>query len=309
MSKPIHILELANGQMSIEGYDKIVSDIKYLVIKFKWPKIILDGYTNDSDFWNDEEILSFTQQFLVFVLDKQKLKNYKKIPDNYIRYYFQTVLVSYAANKIKEHQNRVGLSYSDTTRITLDILSNRYFSKEINNNSVWYKEDIFSNPVMEGEDISDITAALPKVPITEKVKHFKPRVIIAISEIFEIIDRPIAQNVLIDQVFKLFDQSSFMVSPDEVSTHEIREDAAISAVKLIIDKIDEADVPIYRDYYFNDIQLSLRDISEKYKIPKSTVHHKVSRFTKTIAQHFRPENEQEGMWFLEKLHDSLDEFQ
>ncbi|MBA7548597.1 hypothetical protein ES705_41060 [subsurface metagenome] len=307
MKNAKYIIELAKGNMSLEGYDYIVSLVKHYLNKYRWPKTILDESTNADNYWTDDEVLSFTQQLLVFIMEKGKLKNYRKIPENYIEYYFKTIIVSYVATKIKEQQNKLGLSFVDTERISLEILNEHYFSKEVKNIFIWNKENVFTNPVMDNEIINDIVATLPKIPITEKTKHYKPRVKTALNDVFNLINRPIKQSVLINQVYKMFDQSSFVVNDNEQTAIELREDIVSKAIEQIVDQIDKTDIPIYLDYFFSETKNSLNTLAEKYNVPKSTVHYKTSQFTKIISENFTPDNEKEGVWFFENLHKTLDE--
>lgn len=307
MKNVIYIIELAKGKLSLEGYEYIVSSVKYYIYKYNWPKIILDEKVSTDESWTEDEIISITHQLLLFVLEKGKLKNYQKIPENYIEYYFKTIIVSYVANKIKEQQNKIGLSFDDTKRVALEILNEFYFFKEINDEIFWNKENNFKNQVIDNETIKEIVETLPRIPITEKTKHYKPRVKTALHDLFNLISRPIKQGVVFNQIFSLFDQSSFSINTDEENTSEIREDAIRKAISLILANIDRKEIPIYLDYYFSTTQNSLNLIATKYKMPKSTVHHRVTQFTKIISDNFMPENEKEGVWFLEKLHESLDE--
>ncbi len=307
MKKAKYIIELAKGKLSLDGYEYLASLMKYYINKYNWPKIILDEKVNTKEFWTDDEILSITHQLLLFVLEKGKLKNYQKIPENYIEYYFKTVIVSYVANKIKEQQNKIGLSFDDTKRVALEILNELYFYRKINDEIFWNKENTFSNPVINNETIKEIVDILPRIPITEKTKHYKPRVKTALHDLFNLINRPIKQCVVFNQIFSLFDQSSFSINIDEENTSEIREDAIRKAIRQIFTNIDRKDIPIYLDYFFSITQNSLNSIAAKYKLPKSTVHHRVTHFTKIISDNFVPANEQEGVWFLEKLHEYLDE--
>ncbi|MEA3495958.1 MAG: hypothetical protein U9R42_07980, partial [Bacteroidota bacterium] len=70
MKKEEYIIELAKGNMSLDGYDYIVSLVKYYLNKYSWPKTILDENTNTEKYWTDDEVLSFTQQLLIFILEK-----------------------------------------------------------------------------------------------------------------------------------------------------------------------------------------------------------------------------------------------
>ncbi|WP_298286831.1 hypothetical protein [uncultured Lutibacter sp.] len=307
MKKTKHIIELAKGNLSSDGYNYIVSLVKYYLNKFSWPKTILEENINNEKYWTEDEVLSFTQQLLIYIIEKGKLKNYLKIPENYIEYYFKTILVSYVANKIKEHQNKIGLSFDDTKRISLEILNDEYFSKKVKSDIFWNKENEFTNLIVDSDIINDIVATLPKIPITEKTKHYKPRVKTALNDLFNLINRPIKQSIIFNQVFKLFDQSSFVLNDDENIAGEIREEIVFQAIEQIISSIDKLDTIIFLDYFFRESKISLNALSEKYNLPKSTVHYKTTQFAKIISKIFIPINESEGVFFLENLHKRLDE--
>lgn len=307
MKKAAYIIEFAKGKLSLEGYEYIVSLVRFYINKYNWPKIILDEKISTEESWTDDDILSITHQLLLFVVEKKKLKNYHKIPENYIEYYFKTVIVSYVANKIKEQQNKTGLSFDDTKRIALEILNELYFSREINYEIFWNKENTFSNPVINNDTIKEIAETLPRIPLTEKTKHYKPHVKTALHDLFNLINRPIKQGVVINQIFSLFDQSYFSINIDEENTSEIRDDLIRKAISQILANIDRKDIPIYLDYYFSPTKKSLNSIAIKYKLPKSTVHQRVTQITRIISENIVLTNEQEGVWFLEELHKSLDE--
>jgi len=309
MSKIKHILDLAKGQLSIDGYSVIVSQIKQQLIKNRWPKIILDGYTNIEGHWSEDEILSFTQQFLLYVLNADKLKNYKKIPEGYIEYYFQTIIVSYVASKIKERQNETRLSYDDVKRISASVLNQDYCWEEEMGVKLWNKETVFNYPISEDATIIDLVSTLPKIRISGKIKHFKPLVKTAISDVFNIIDGPIKQSMLFDQVFTLFDQSPFEISDIEIPMPEIRVEILTEAAKEIIDKVDRADIPIMLEYFFSETDTSLSHIAKTFDMPKSTVQYKTSHFKKIIFEIFTPVSESEGIRLLEILHQTLVEYQ
>ena len=109
------------------------------------------------------------------------------------------------------------------------------------------------------------------------------------------------------QVFRLFDQSTFALSDDEQIKNEIREGAVSLAVQQIVSKIEQIDIPIYLDYFFSEAKNSLSFVAEKHNLPKSTVHYKTNQFTKFIFKKFKPNNDEEGVLFLKKLHKNLDE--
>ncbi len=307
MKNTKYIIELAKCKLSIEGYDYIVSLLKYYLKKYSWPKTILDENINNYDNWTDEEVLSFTHQLFIFIIEKEKLKNYANIPNNYLQYYFKTIVLSYVANKIKEFQNNRGVSFDDIKRVCLQILDNKYFSHQLKNEIYWCKENVFVDPVEDNELVRDLLTTLPKIPILEEAKHYKPSVLKALDDLFNAISRPIEQSVLVNIIFNLFDQSSYFEQETEPLSVVVREVIASQAVAKIVANVDQFDVPIYLDYFFSETKDSLMSLAEKYNLPKSTVHYKTSQFTKKITTNFHPDNEQEGVWFLKKLHKTLDE--
>lgn len=302
-----YILDLSHGQVSEESYKYFASALKFYIRKYNWPKHILDESNSSKGYWTEEEILSFTNQFLLFIIEKKKLKNISKTPRNYIEYYFKAIIVSYVANRIKEHQNKLGLSFDDTKRVSLEILNDLYFSKKIKNDVFWNKENVFVNPVLNNETINDILDTLPKIPITERTKRYKPRVKTALNDVFSKINRPIKQNVIFNQVFKLFDQSKFLNDThNKENCHDIRKDEAHRAIERIMKEIEQRDIHMFMDYFFSDEKVSMTEISHRFKTPKSTVHFKLNTFKKKIASFFQPNNETEGLFFIEELHRKLD---
>lgn len=302
-----HIVSLAQRKMTIEGYTFFSRLIKHLIYKYNWSISILDEKTNKDRKWGDDEILTFTQQFLTYVLDKNKLDNYKKIPDNYLEYYFQTLIVTYVAKKIKEYQKKIGISYDDVKRIAIPILNDQYFKLELQQKILWNSVDSFNNPIIQVNSIESEIGQIPKIPITEKTKHYKPLVNTAINDIFELIKCPIEQDILLNQIFKLFDQSNFFELIEDEEQYEIRHEEIITAVDLISKKIQNKDITLILEYFFNDSKLSLNEIAKNHNLPKSTVHHRTKLFTQTITNLFSPNNETEGVYFLELLHKKLDE--
>ena len=307
MKNKDYIREFANGELSMDGYNYFVSLIKFYIKKYNWPKLILDERIDEDISWKDEDILSFSQQLLIFVLEKGKLKNSHKIPGNYIEYYFKTVIISYVANKIKDHQNKLGLSFDDTKRISIEILNDDYFKEIIDGNFVWNREKVFADPILKAEEVSEVVVNLQKIPITEKTKQYKPLVKRVLIDVFELINRPIEEKVIFNIIFKLFDQTSFASVEDEKENKEIRKEIVEEAIEKVVKQINQTDIPMFLDYFFSDNHNSLAFISEKYNMPKSTVQFKTSQFTKVITESLIPENEQEGVFYLENIHKKLDE--
>ncbi len=72
MKKAEYIIEIAKGNLSLDGYNYFVSLIKHCITKYNWPKTILDESTSNRNNWTDEDIISFVQQFLLFIQLKMR---------------------------------------------------------------------------------------------------------------------------------------------------------------------------------------------------------------------------------------------
>jgi hypothetical protein len=47
-------------------------------------------------------------------------------------------------------------------------------------------------------------------------------------------------------------------------------------------------------------------LASKLKIPKSTLHFKISSFKKKIASTYTPVNQEDGIIYIKNIHDALD---
>ena len=121
-----HIKNLKKKQLSIKGYNSLVSLIWHFIIKYNWPKQILEEAENRTSDWNKEDIVQFTHQFIAFVYEKDKLKNIEKIPDNYLEYYFHQIIVTYVASRVRTAQMKMGISYDAVRRILKAELPSKY---------------------------------------------------------------------------------------------------------------------------------------------------------------------------------------
>ena len=62
------------------------------------------------------------------------------------------------------------------------------------------------------------------------------------------------------------------------------------------------------NYVFGDEQkMSLSEIAVKYNVPKSSIHKKIEDFKNKIFKVYIPENEDDGICFLQNLAQSLDD--
>ena len=112
------------------------------------------------------------------------------------------------------------------------------------------------------------------------------------------------------RLFNLLDQTSFSNIDTEseigfVYQQDLKYD---SEIKEILHGVSSVEARIYLEYIFQDGgQVSLSELSDRYNIPKSTIHNKINEFKKKIFTTYIPENEDDGIAFLKNLANSLDE--
>ena len=305
-----HIIDLSKKELSQEGYKKLISLVRHFINKYNWPKQILDETDNQNYDWHLEEIILFTHQFIAFLFEKNKLKNIDKIPEEYIEYYFHQVIVTYVSSKIQQFQKRTGISYETVKRIVKEILTQSCISTELKEKMYWAEEEKYNNEILPDSEIESQVSFLPKIPIHSDTKHFKPLVINAVSDIFSLTETSIEENLLIKMTYSLLDQSSFLEIDTEDDEQEDFDDEMInSRIKQIIQKMDSEDIPLLLDYFFREKSFSLSELAEKNNIPKSTVHYKMNKFKELLQEILVPNNEDEGKYFLKKLHKKLDEIE
>lgn len=313
MFKTEYIHELISGQLSNEGYKHFISIVSIFVRKYNWPKsIIVSSETNTTKFWSIDEIKELTHQFFEWSLFKGKFDNLSKIPENYLSYYFLQILISFIANRIKEEQQKQGLSYEKCRDLVFSICKEEYI-----NNSIEGKEYVFLNPFSKvdlkpNEEIDNALSYLSKIPINESTKHFRSLVKIAIEDIFNSIESPISLNKVTETVFSLFDQKSFniseineeLITTEEIGRTSVKYDKVIQ--KLISGLTKDDAKMIFNFLFQNEGKQSLAELAAKYNIPKSTYHHRLDTFKKKIASSYTPENEQDGILFIQTISKALD---
>ena len=303
-----HIRNHSKKELSKESYKEIISLINHFVYKYNWPKSILDETSRKNHEWNQDDIISFTHQFILFIFEKNKLKNIDIIPDEYLDYYFHQILVTYVSDKIQQSQRNDGVSFETVKRIVKDLLVNDYTEVELESKRYWSQEDKHDNKVLPHDKISNLVNHLPKIPITAETKHYKQLVKKGVANIFSVTESLIEENFLIKLTYSLFDQS-FFTEPinDEFDINDIDKEKISNIINRIIKEIEIDDIPLIIKYYFKNSKSSLGDLAVEFGIPKSTLHYKINRFKNLLNSYFIPKNDEEGIFFLEILYEMLDE--
>ena len=313
MFKPEYINELINGNLSDKGYTHFLMIVSANIRKYKWPNfIVISDVKSNSRFWTPDEIKELTHQFFEWVITKGKLDNLNKISESYLSYYFSQIFISFISFSIKNHQQKEGLSFEKCKELVLSV------SKEdLVNENIDGIEFVFNNPINKQNispqnEIDHALNYLSKIPILESTKHYKPLVKIAIGDILKTLESPIPIDKLIDSVFKLFDQKSFIDRSlsEESVTYEVkpkRNPNHILVIKSLLQGISKDDARLLTDYLFQKAgEISLSELALKYNLPKSTLHHKVETFKKKISAAYTPENEEDGMLFIQNIYSALD---
>lgn len=308
-----YINELLNGKLTEDGYNHFLSTISYFVRKFKWPKDIITSSENyNSNFWTSSEVQELAHQFFEWIIIKKKLDYLNKIPDSYIAYYFLQMLISFVANRIKQEQQKQGLSFEKCKVLVLDITKSDYFIEKIDEIDYVYNQLINKNDRMPDHEIHHLINYISKIPLTGKTKHYKPLVKMAIDDIFDIIESPVELKTLIKIVFDLFDQKNFDISEygNETGSIEFKETNNPKhkiMIKEILTNLTKKDALLFLDYLFNDkSESSLADLSSKYNISKSSLHLKIKMFKNKISSLYSPINEEDGILFMQNIAAALD---
>jgi len=314
MFNPTYIYELRKGQLTENGYKHFLSAISWYVKKFNWPKtIVISKENSNTKFWSQDDIKELSHQFFEWIISKDKLEYLNKIPESYLSYYFSQMLISLVANRIKEKQQKEGLSFEKTSELVTEIANKELIKNKIKGVDYFFDRSFNENDVKPQNEIENSISYLSKIPITENTKHFKPLVKIAIEDIFNTIESPITLKKLIEYVFALFDQKDFAskVSITETGEIEIEETENLmhkKAINNILSNLTKTDARLFSEYIFHSQgEMSLSELAAKYKIPKSTLHHLMENFRKKIATSYMIDNEDDGLIFIKKLAMALDE--
>lgn len=307
MFKEQYLLELLSGKLSEKGYSNILGSISAMVKHNLWQKsIIVPGEANKD--WTNEDIKELAHMFFEWVIVNEKLRYLKKVPYEYLSYYFTQMLVSFVANKIKEEQQKVGISFQKCQELIKTICEEEYTIDVIGGKNYVRSLDTTSDRVIE--DIGDVIKYMTHIPIDSMTHQYKPIVKIIADDILFNADGYISVENLSKAVFTLLDQTqlfhdeeSFTIPAEFEETEKY--DGVINKILSGVSKIEAS---IYLDYIFQENgRVSFADLASKYELPKSTIHKKIEDFKKKIFSTYIPENEQDGISFLQKLAGNLDE--
>lgn len=313
MFNPDFIHELIKGQLSQEGYVHFLKSTSFYVRRYNWPKsIIVSEETGRLSFWSQDDIKELTHQFFEWIFNKGKLIHLNKIPDSYLSYYFSQMLISFVASKIKQVQQKQGLSFEKCKELVLEISQSDLNTKSISGTVYVFNNSIIEIDIKPQDEIELAIGYLSAIPITEKTKHFKPLVRMAIEDIFNFIESPIAIKKLIDYVFVLFDQRSIRADFTNlgINTIELNTSSILkykSAITNLLSGLSKEDAILISEYLFQKHgETSLSILASKYNIPKSTLHQKIENFRKKIITVYSPENDEDGLIYIQNIASSLD---
>ena len=305
MFKEEYIIELISGRLTQKGYANIVSSVALMARRFNWQKDIVVSESFGT-YWNDDDVKELTQQFFEWIITNGKLDYINKVPHEYLSYYFTQMLVSFVSNRIKEEQQKVGISFQKCNALVREI-ADEYYKPVSHMDKSYVKSNLASGNVWVN-NLEDAVKYLSHYPITEETKQYKPIVKLAVEEVLIAADAYVSIDSLVNAVYGLLDQSSFSVNVDELETENSCDGKYDSAIAKILEGIDSTDAHIFLNYVFGDEQkMSLSEIAIKYNVPKSSVHKKIEDFKNKIFKVYMPENEDDGICFLQNLAQSLDD--
>ena len=305
MFKEEYIIELISGRLTQKGYANIVSSVASMARRFNWQKDIVVSESFGTC-WNDDDVKELTQQFFEWIITNGKLNYIDKVPHEYLSYYFTQMLVSFVSNRIKEEQQKVGISFQKCNVLVREI-ADEYYKPVSHMDKSYVKSNLASENVWIN-NLEDAVKYLSHYPITEETKHYKPIVKLAVEEVLIAADAYVSIDSLVNAVYGLLDQSSFSVNVDESETENSYDCKYDSAIAIILEGINSTDAHIFLNYVFGDEQkMSLSEIAVKYNVPKSSIHKKIEDFKNKIFNVYMPENEDDGICFLQNLAQSLDD--
>jgi len=261
MNNQQYIRELAAGQLSLKGYWALLNLNIYMIIKYKWPTIIVDESNTEDHNWSKEDYVSFFHQFIQYLIENKKLEFVNKIPDPYVEYYFQKIIVSFVAKKIRERQTKRSISFESVQRIGLQILYEDYRSKEINNKNYWYTTSITSVAESRIGIVEELVNKLPGITIKNDIKQIKPLIRLALGDIFSLVNEPIDEQFLIKTLYTLFEKSNNIEDIKNEEPLDVNFENIAKAVDLITKKLNREEFLLLKKYFFSQRKTSLQELS------------------------------------------------
>ena len=215
MFKEEYIIELISGRLTQKGYANIVSSVALMARRFNWQKniVVSDSF---GTCWNDDDVKELTQQFFEWIITNGKLDYINKVPHEYLSYYFTQMLVSFVSNRIKEEQQKVGISFQKCNVLVREIADEYY--KPVSHMDKSYVKSYLASGNVWVNNLEDAVKYLSHYPITEETKQYKPIVKLAVEEVLIAADAYVSIDSLVNAVYGLLDQSSFSVNVDESET-------------------------------------------------------------------------------------------
>lgn len=306
MFKEEYIIDLISGKLNQKGYASIVGSIASMVRLYHWQKNIVVSDNSDPE-WSNDDIKELTHQFFEWVIANDKLKYVDKIPQEYLAYYFTQMLVSFVANRIKEEQQKVGISFQKCQELVKEIC-NENFTEVSYKNRNYIKSPLVSEETLI-DDLEDSIKYLTHYPITENTKQFKPIVKLAIDDILMSANGYVLTTIIPNAVFQILDQNAFASHvEDSVKFEDLTSSKYDDEIYSLMNGVSKVDARLILEYVFQDDEkASLSELAAKYDMPKSTIHKLVSDFKQNIFRCYMPENEEDGIAFLQNLANALDE--
>lgn len=245
MFKEEYIIELISGRLTQKGYANIVSSVALMARRFNWQKDIVVSESFGT-YWNDDDVKELTQQFFEWIITNGKLDYINKVPHEYLSYYFTQMLVSFVSNRIKEEQQKVGISFQKCNALVREI-ADEYYKPVSHMDKSYVKSNLASGNVWVN-NLEDAVKYLSHYPITEETKQYKSIVKLAVEEVLIAADAYVSIDSLVNAVYGLLDQSSFSVNVDESETENSCDGKYDSAIAKILEGIDSTDAHIFLNY-------------------------------------------------------------
>lgn len=306
-----YINALLEGNLSLQGYNHFLKVIAYYVNKNNWPLTIIVS-SSGKRHWELTDFEELCQAYFEWMLSKNKLRYVSKVPIEYRSFYFLQLLISFISEKVNETQSKSGVSFNIFKKHTLDVLDAEFIKLKLGDDLYWYSANVDEFKQLSLDSIKDQIRYLPRIRVTESNIRIKPLIKGVLNQIFDVCEQPVEQSMLVGLCYGLFDQSHFGQPVYEnnlvnnLNSTQAQDKKIDAAVYNVVEGLTANDCKIFLKYLFSQKSPSMDDLSNLHKLPKSTIHYKISTFKKKIQSAYVPENQHDGEAFVKKIYEALD---
>lgn len=333
-----HIHNLLNSRLNSEGYEHFVSIIAQIIKQNSWHKeyyLPEDKIDASSEKWSVDEIKAFFHDFILWMVNRKKIRNLQSQPDIFLAKYFHSVFNSYAVECLSNNQKKSGLTFNECRRIINSICDEELATIVYSNKKYVSISKFKYSDVLDEVDIEQVIAFVGLPDVKTTTKHYKTVVRELISDILYFIDKPISVKRLERIVWKLFslkekvtieNQDEILPEKYEKNNGEFVEtfstnlpiqnqDVSPDEYRYIQEEVNkitsglghvEAEI-ILGVFFSGGINFSMEECLRKHGIKKSTYYSRIKDFDSRLKiLSYIPENQLSMKFFIDMLENSLE---